>query len=183
MSDVIKLSSGRYFSFDNPEGFSYRIEELAHALGMICRFTGHTSRHYSVAQHSVLVSYLVPERNAKAALLHDLHEALTNDIASPLKRRIPDYRREEQRVERAVLAHFGLSLPLHPDVKAADTAALLMEQRHLFPPRPEDNEAWPRMPESVRLPNAFARHILELKLTPEGARELFLWRWREVENR
>lgn len=181
MSDVIKLSSGRYFSFDNPEGFDYRIEELAHSLGMLCRFTGHTSRHYSVAQHSVVVSYLVPAQHAKAALLHDVHEALTNDLASPFKRRVADYRREEARVEAAVLRHFSVPLPLDPCVKLADTAALLMEQAELFPPRKEDREAWPRMPD---IPYShMAAGIVMARMSPEGAREMFLWRWREVENR
>lgn len=178
MSDVIKLSSGRYFSFDNPEGADYDITDLAHALGMICRFTGHTSRHYSVAQHSVVVSYLVPQEHAFAGLMHDAHEALTNDIASPLKRRVPDYRVEELRVERAVLGAFGLRLPLHEEVKKADTVALVLEKNELFPPRREDPHYWPKVDTSTA--STMARHFLSLRMTPEGARELFLWRFRKL---
>lgn len=76
------------------------IEDIAHALGNICRFTGHTREFYSVAQHcvhvaervrSVLTADLIRGGGYNIdwvlhALLHDAHEAYLNDLSAPIKR-------------------------------------------------------------------------------------------------
>lgn len=133
MKPLILTATGDYFDFMHPENSVIDIEVIAHALSNICRFTGHTREFYSVAQHSVRVSKLVPPEHALAALLHDASEAYLGDVATPLKRLLPDYAAIEEKVERRIFTHFGLPYPMHPCIKEADLIMLATEDRDLLP--------------------------------------------------
>ena len=82
----IQLHSGKKFYFDGARWFVHDIEDIAHALAHLCRFTGHTDQFYSVAQHCWQASHLIEPTQALGALLHDAGEAYTGDVSSPLKR-------------------------------------------------------------------------------------------------
>jgi hypothetical protein len=82
--------TGRRFHFLDPKIDEISIEDIAHALSNVCRFTGHTKRFYSVAEHSCLVSALCDNR--LEGLLHDASEAYMSDLSSPLKMLVPDYK-------------------------------------------------------------------------------------------
>lgn len=56
----ITTGSGQHFYFCNSGPDIVYIEDIALALSNLCRFTGHLDEFYSVAQHCVLASYLVP---------------------------------------------------------------------------------------------------------------------------
>lgn len=121
--------------------------DLAHALAQLCRFGGHTAKFYSVAQHSVLVSRLVPAEQALAALLHDAAEAYLGDTVTPLKsyqlHHCPALAGVEETIRKAVFQRFGAPQCPHkltPEIKAADVLALATERRDLLENLIEDWE-------------------------------------------
>lgn len=136
MTTSILLASGRLFDPFAPQG-PYDIgREIAPALSKICRFTGHVSDFYSVAQHSILVSELCDREHALAGLLHDASEAYLADIAAPLKRHpaFGAYLAVEHRVQADIMQAHGLAAELPQTVLDADLLALAMEARDLMPP-------------------------------------------------
>lgn len=144
MSNYIILADHTRHYFDLPEGQTPRIETIAHALSNINRWTGHTIRPFSVAQHSLLVSYLVPPEFALEALLHDATEAYLGDIAAPLKALLPAYQRLETMHWIWIAADFGLPVNQSPEVKLADMQALALEKYyHMGDPVTERD--WPNV--------------------------------------
>ncbi len=110
----ILTRGGHYISLVNPDVSKLTIGDIAMALAYTCRFGGHTLGFYSVAQHSVLVSHVVPQPFAKAALLHDAAEAIVGDVPAPLKQLLPEFKRIEARIESAYescIRQFGGSAP------------------------------------------------------------------------
>ena len=76
-----------------PENRPVRIEDIAHQLAQLNRFCGAAKRPYSVAEHSLLVSEIAQRQGCSlrvqlAALMHDAHEFVTQDVSTPAKRAI-----------------------------------------------------------------------------------------------
>lgn len=108
MPAFIQLRSGAFLDLENPAPRLITLADIAYATARICRYTGHTSRHTSVAEHSVHVSLICPPEVAYEALLHDAAEAYVGDVSGPLKRLLPDFVVVEQRMRAAIAERFGL---------------------------------------------------------------------------
>jgi hypothetical protein len=118
----------------DPKPEQVNIDDIAHALSHVCRFVGHTSRHYSVAEHSIFVSRIAAVLGASpaeqlTALMHDATEAYIGDVTSPLKRLLGDsYRSIEHRLAGVIAERFDL-VPY--DYALADRYALIVEAEAL----------------------------------------------------
>lgn len=172
MTPTILTIEGEYFDFTAPEKWQGSIRTVAHALAHICRFGGHTRRFYSVAQHCVLMSYLVPPEHALHALLHEAGEPFAGDMPAPLKMLLPEYKALEKRIEAAVLTRFNLDPKLPDCIKRADLVLLATEQRDLM--TRGAGEIWTSL-EGVQ---PLARRIRPWPIF--WARWRFLWRYREL---
>lgn len=173
-SGAIRTYTGRAFEPLNPNPDALCIEDIAHALANNCRFTGHVRWHYSVAQHCVLVSQVVPYELALTGLLHDASEAYLSDVARPIKQQ-PEfgdvYLRYEQGIEEAIAARFGIEYPYPDEVKEADNLLLVTEARDLM----HGTKGWtPYLAELTPLKQAIE------KWTPEDAEVAFLARYTEL---
>ena len=128
------------------------IPEIAHALSQINRFTGHTCRPYSVAEHSLLVmdiattSFDASPQTQFAALMHDAHECITGDVASPIKQVLGKAWADFEGLhERALRSHYGLTEVFerdHHTIKQCDLIALATERRDLLTYDPAKHYPW-----------------------------------------
>jgi hypothetical protein len=170
-SKWIQTFTGRAFWPLDPNPEHVCIEDIAHALAMKCRYTGHVKRFYSVAQHSVLASYTVPPMDALWGLMHDASEAYLPDVARPVKRNMPGFREIEDKVMEAVAERFSLPMPMPESIHHADLVLLATERRDLMadpPYRWISTENIDPLPAPIR------------PLMPDAAERAFLVRWVEL---
>lgn len=150
----ITTSLGTRWYHSDPRPEDVHIEFIAHSLARLCRFTGHVlANMYSVAEHSVRVSYVCSPENQLWGLLHDASESLCADVSRPLKHiaNMAEYRKHEKISQAAIMKHFGLPLEEPKEVKLIDTRLLATEYRDLMPkgdsivgvePYPDKIEPW-----------------------------------------
>jgi 5'-deoxynucleotidase YfbR-like HD superfamily hydrolase len=127
--------SGKHVHPLSPSQDEIDIEDIAHSLSQQCRFLGHTDTLYTVAQHCVLVSEMVPPRDALWGLLHDASEAYLSDLPAPIKRdpQMEFYRIAEERLLTCIARKFGLAPEMPQSVKRADKILLATEFRDVTP--------------------------------------------------
>lgn len=167
----IESYSGGKFHILYPKPEEVQIDDIAHALAMQCRFTGHVKKFYSVAEHCIHVSRLVPPSQALQGLLHDASEAYLSDIARPTKHFTgigPAYFELEDRIMGVISSVFKIPTGMTPEIKWADNAMLGLEGRQLM----HNLDGW-----ASKLPG------LDFQLgcySPEFAEHLFLERFFEL---
>jgi hypothetical protein len=138
----IQTISGKKFPLEEPDPAQIDIEDIAHALSLLCRFNGHCTKFYSVAEHSVHVSHEIDPDLALVGLLHDAAEAYLGDVPSPLKKKLSQFSAFEHKMEVAIGTRFGIDAELFKskELKRADTQLLIDEKSVLMV---EEPEPWP----------------------------------------
>lgn len=140
MSWILTYTGKKFFPLADEQGEQGEIDlrDIAHSLALQCRYNGHCRHFYSVAEHSVRVSHVVPPEDARWGLLHDAAEAYVSDLPRPLKVTVPDFRAAEDRLLQRIAETFGLPWPMPGSVHHADEVLLATEVRDLMAPVPDD---------------------------------------------
>lgn len=174
MTPTIQTVSGRVINFATPGVNDYDITDIAHGLSNVCRYGGQCLFFYSVAQHSVLVSRLVPREHAMEALMHDGTEAYMCDVPTPLKLLLDEYRRIERELDAGIRWQHSLPIRMTHEVHAADGMALAIEKPQLTV---KTDMSWTSMPEVAD--ELRAKHRIQLMYPPD-AKALWLERYAEL---
>lgn len=129
---------GRVFYLLDPTPEEVFIEDIAWSLGKLCRFNGHCTRPYSVAEHSVLVSEVVNHKLALWGLMHDAEEAYTGDLTRSMKTALEiiapgAFKKIAKPIQRVIMERFGLDWPEPTEVKEADGEMLTVEYQQNMP--------------------------------------------------
>ena len=123
-------------------------EDIRHNLCRIPRFTGNTSRPYTVAEHSVLVMQIIEDKKLDVPVIwqgfcHDFPEYLTGDISAPVKACVPEIREFEQTLWLPICEKFGIPVEMDEAVQHADWLALFVEALSLCSNgNPREWESW-----------------------------------------
>ena len=107
----ITTVTGIHFYPLNPNPQDIDIEDIAHALSLICRANGHFRHFYSVAQHCIACAEEAIERGYSpevilGCLLHDASEAYLCDVTRPVKKHIPQYLQAEEKLQEVIWKRF-----------------------------------------------------------------------------
>ena len=130
----IQTYTGEVFNPMRPTTPTIHMEDIAHALSMICRFNGHCREFYSVAEHCVRMSELVAPEFALHALMHDAAEAYVSDVSRPIKPHIIGFQNIEDAIMDTIDARFGICYTPRSAkaVKEADLRMLATERARLM---------------------------------------------------
>ena len=111
MADYITTYTGEHFYPLQPEAHKIKIEDIAHALSLLCRGTGHVTHFFSVGQHCINCALEAKARGygkriCLACLLHDGAEAYLSDVPRPFKKTMPSYIALEERILSMIYEKF-----------------------------------------------------------------------------
>lgn len=116
------------------------LEDIAHALSLLCRGGGHLKYFYSVGQHSINCAKEAKARGWSKrlqliCLLHDASEAYLSDIIRPVKIHLTNYLVIESKIMEKIWERFELA-PLSCEEnqkwKQIDDEILNYELKHCF---------------------------------------------------
>lgn len=136
----ITTYTGEHIYPIRPEMDKIKIEDIAHALSMLCRGNGHVRHFYSVGQHCLACmeeaeAEELSIRIQMGCLLHDASECYMSDVPSPFKKELPRYQSWENHLLNMIYTKF-LGSTLTPQewaqVKRIDHAMLYYDLDELI---------------------------------------------------
>lgn len=145
--------SGRAFFPADPDPREIDILDISHSLSQQCRFAGHCTVFYSVAEHCCHVSDAASDEHKLTALMHDASEAYLIDIPRPVKPLLVGYYELEDKIMKVIAEKYCFAWPLPQEVKNLDTAILADEREQNLAHMDGDPVLWgtPLPPLGVKL--------------------------------
>jgi hypothetical protein len=153
---IVTHMGKQFFPFD-PKPEQVDIRDIANSLAMQCRWGGHTTTFYSIAEHVVRCTAALQynsrceplhgaddRRVAMLVLLHDAHEAYTMDLPRPLKRGLDGYEEVASAVQGVIYEALDLAPPTDEEqetIKFCDNLLLTTEARDVTT-HPFDGVDW-----------------------------------------
>lgn len=145
MFDSITTYSGVHMVPVDPKPEDIHIQDIAHALSLLCRGNGHVKTFFSVGQHCIFCAKEAEARGYSkriclACLLHDASEAYLSDITRPFKKYLKEYRRFEENLLQVIYKKYLGSVLTKEEahiVKEIDDAMLYYDLIELLNEMPE----------------------------------------------
>lgn len=106
MSYILTYKKKEFYPLE-PRTEDIDIEDIAHALSLLCRANGHFKHFYSVGLHSINCAYEAMARGYSknvvlGCLLHDGSEAYLADITRPVKKYLHNYIEYEEVLQNKI---------------------------------------------------------------------------------
>ena len=110
MSEYITTYTGKHFNPTQPNPDLISIQDIAHALSLICSGNGHVQTFWSVGQHCICCAKEaaargLSDRMVLACLLHDASECYMSDVPTPFKKELPEYQAQLNEIDHAMLLY------------------------------------------------------------------------------
>lgn len=107
----ITTYTGKHFHPLSPLAEEISIEDIAHALPMICRGNGHVKTFFSVGQHCIHCALEAEARGYEprlilACLIHDASECYMSDLPRPFKQEMKTYIELEEKLLSMIYEKF-----------------------------------------------------------------------------
>ncbi len=140
MSEYITTYTGKHFEPMRPDPERILIEDIAHALSLICRGNGHVHTFWSVGEHCICCAKEaaargLPDRMVLACLLHDASECYMSDVPRPFKKLLPAYEEQEDYLLSMIYRKFlgsDLTEEEQMQLKEIDNALLWFDLEELL---------------------------------------------------
>ena len=135
MSSYITTYTRKHFDPVHPDPERIVIEDIAHALSLLCRGNGHVTTFWSVGQHCICCAKEaagrgLSDRIVLACLLHDASECYMSDVPRPFKQTMQEYICQEETLLSMVYTRYlGTDLTAEEQKQKADAADLERERK------------------------------------------------------